>query len=1078
MLVTLSVFSLSSVAFSQGPAHPTSLPVAVEKEANKPGNSPDHAALVSGTEALTMPMQATRLRQKEQQTRMDSRTAFQQSHLHQNEQFPNPFSSAPRLVAQENPGDIPLAGVEMVSSMGGSCYGLTMQDNIVYLGEGINVTILDVSDATNPQKLAAISLPDMVWDMDIEGSLLFVANDEIGGVQIVDISNPASPHILGSYDTPGQALRVDAVGERVYVADALSGLHILDVSDPTTPTLLGSYTDVGAITGVQVDNSIAYVSDYYLGLLVLDVSNLSATVLIGSYATPQQSWNLQLVDNKIYMTHYVPDVDPDLPNDELHIIDVSNPSAPTVVGTYTGLAAVQNLFVADGLAYVAQGNELKIIDISDPSSPNPISSYSVSGDTKDVVVQNGQAYFVSDTGGLFIVDVSQPVNPKPLASYTVIGQISDVSVDNGKTYIAARENGLHIIDQQNNQVGTFPVHSDFRTVNMVEDIAVAGTTAYVAIQNVKYRDDEETIDDSASTSTLHIYDISTPTTPILLGNYTVQQYAVLEVEVAGTLAYFLVNDTLYVLDISNPSAPQERNKFSPVWGMYIDQTTAYLATEDGLSVLDMSDPASPTIIGETTHISGDAIMVQNGKIYIGYRNYVVIVDVNPASTTFMETIGWYQLPNEKLLTYDIVVANDLVYSISSPSDLVYNISNPALSSNTILSIIDVSNPVSPTLQSVYTNTAEWQGFSTHIATTGNYVYVATGLNRIDILDVSDPTNPQFAALHETSPSSEYSIYGRVSRMSIVDNRAFPAAGIKGFEILDINDPVAPTYIGGQTNTTMSFVDKVMVDGDTAYLIGDELNIIDVQDFTAPRLLANYQTGFSLVVDICVQDVLLYTAEAGRGLRILDISTPTHPKVIGQYEISNRLKSMGIIVQNNIAYVVYGVGDLVSIDESGLIILDVEDPSDIKLLGEYQYDTTTMGSAHSVQVRDKIAYVIDIHKPFDYNGPTGLRIIDVANSTAPELLSYGDTSPYEPLDLALEDDTVYLTITNLGVRVFDISNPANPVLQEEIPMPGSAQSIQKVSDILHVANWNAGYQEYYYTDGPVPDDYICLPLIKR
>jgi hypothetical protein len=46
---------------------------------------------------------------------------------------------------------------------------------------------------------------------------------------VIDISNPASPTLAGSYDTPGEAWAVAISGDYAYVGDAASGLQVIEV---------------------------------------------------------------------------------------------------------------------------------------------------------------------------------------------------------------------------------------------------------------------------------------------------------------------------------------------------------------------------------------------------------------------------------------------------------------------------------------------------------------------------------------------------------------------------------------------------------------------------------------------------------------------------------------------------------------------------------------------------------------------------------------------------------------------------------------------------------------------------------
>ena len=69
--------------------------------------------------------------------------------------------------------------------------------------------------------------------------LAYVA-DGADGLQIIDVSNPASPTLVGSVDTPGEAQDVVITGDRAYVADGLGGLQIVNVSAPNHPAIIGS----------------------------------------------------------------------------------------------------------------------------------------------------------------------------------------------------------------------------------------------------------------------------------------------------------------------------------------------------------------------------------------------------------------------------------------------------------------------------------------------------------------------------------------------------------------------------------------------------------------------------------------------------------------------------------------------------------------------------------------------------------------------------------------------------------------------------------------------------------------------
>ena len=80
-------------------------------------------------------------------------------------------------------------------------------------------------------------------------------------MQIIDVSNPQNPALVGSYDTPIYAYSVIVSNNIAYEADGYSGLQIIDVSNPQNPALLGSYDTPGYASSVFVSNNIAYIAD-------------------------------------------------------------------------------------------------------------------------------------------------------------------------------------------------------------------------------------------------------------------------------------------------------------------------------------------------------------------------------------------------------------------------------------------------------------------------------------------------------------------------------------------------------------------------------------------------------------------------------------------------------------------------------------------------------------------------------------------------------------------------------------------------------------------------------------------------
>ncbi|MBN2150624.1 MAG: hypothetical protein JW839_04160, partial [Candidatus Lokiarchaeota archaeon] len=93
--------------------------------------------------------------------------------------------------------------------------------------------------------------------------------DGASGLQCINITNPASPSLLGTFDTPGIAHGIFVSGDVAYIADASLGLWCINITNPASPSLLG--TSMRA-RNIFVSGDIAYIASESLGLNCIDVA--------------------------------------------------------------------------------------------------------------------------------------------------------------------------------------------------------------------------------------------------------------------------------------------------------------------------------------------------------------------------------------------------------------------------------------------------------------------------------------------------------------------------------------------------------------------------------------------------------------------------------------------------------------------------------------------------------------------------------------------------------------------------------------------------------------------------------------
>ncbi len=96
---------------------------------------------------------------------------------------------------------------------------------------------------------------DAIADFIVSDGKAFLAcgGYEWSGLRVIDISDPASPQIIGSVETPGSARSVTISGGKAFLATWSGGLQVIDISDPAAPQVIGSVkTPAGCARGVAI----------------------------------------------------------------------------------------------------------------------------------------------------------------------------------------------------------------------------------------------------------------------------------------------------------------------------------------------------------------------------------------------------------------------------------------------------------------------------------------------------------------------------------------------------------------------------------------------------------------------------------------------------------------------------------------------------------------------------------------------------------------------------------------------------------------------------------------------------------
>lgn len=210
------------------------------------------------------------------------------------------------------------------------------QNYAILVNEGDDIQIYDLTDVTNPT-LTGTFTPDGggAHNCIVEGNYLYViGNHGIGGLEIVDISNPASPVEVGSFQ-PFYYHDIDIRNDTIIATGIYGdGIDLIDVSNKNAPTLIArfNYPGSGAHNAeFSADGSHVFIGDeigtgnYIRAFNISDPGNVTlvSTMIID---TNQPVHNCYLLnDTLLAIAHYTLG---------MRIWNVVNPASPFEVAYY------------------------------------------------------------------------------------------------------------------------------------------------------------------------------------------------------------------------------------------------------------------------------------------------------------------------------------------------------------------------------------------------------------------------------------------------------------------------------------------------------------------------------------------------------------------------------------------------------------------------------------------------------------------------------------------------------------------------------------------------------------------------
>ncbi len=320
---------------------------------------------------------------------------------------------------------------------------LAVQGRFAYIATAIGLDIIDVWSPPAVAATPAALLPSNRYECGgaaATADRLYVPRWD-SGFDIFNVTSPATPVKLGSFDTSGSASAIAVKGDYAFVLDGMKGLKSFDVSNPATPKIVGELTGVrGGASGDQ--------------LMVAGNTLIVQSYLDYGYPTPSYTYRISIIDitdprspsvaQRIYGGYNDIDVSGDLlyavaPWVGVHVIDISRPESSTIIagipranssGVVTGVAVD-----GDSLFVAGVGMGVTKYDISDPRHPVGLGFYQGSGSPVGLDAVGDTLYVASRGYGLDVVDFSDSKNPASLGRCDTPGDAYRVEVVGTTAYV-------------------------------------------------------------------------------------------------------------------------------------------------------------------------------------------------------------------------------------------------------------------------------------------------------------------------------------------------------------------------------------------------------------------------------------------------------------------------------------------------------------------------------------------------------------------------------------------------------------------------------------------------------------------
>lgn len=381
-----------------------------------------------------------------------------------------------------DPESIEKISFYFINNFGDSIYSIKKYKNRLFVTNSISgLHILDISNIDDIKEVANYQPSVSSFSAALCKDLILLADNE--GLEVLKLSKDKMEKI-SSYKSGGGSWGVAIDGKYAYTIGWKQGLKIVDISDIASPKVIGEYKSDFA-TDIKVSDGYAYITNDYGGLDIVDIKNPKDPKRVSNVKS-NGAWSVAKKENIVYVYDLY---------EGLILVDVSDKKNPKIISKISFDSKEYKKFarylvapsydmsdfrrdmkiVGDKLFIAAGEKGVLILDIKDLLNPKVITSIKTKGDAFSLGINKGKLYVAEGDGGIEIYDIKDIFVPKFLDHIDTKSKAMDIAFFDSMLLVADENKGLSlfpisdILETAKEESKDFIIGYDTLSVRVVED---------------------------------------------------------------------------------------------------------------------------------------------------------------------------------------------------------------------------------------------------------------------------------------------------------------------------------------------------------------------------------------------------------------------------------------------------------------------------------------------------------------------------------------------------------------------------------------------------------------------------------